>query len=489
MVFNSFEFLIFFCAFLLVYFASARIIRPIILLIASYIFYAAWRPSFLALLVLTTLVDYATALIIDSTKSAFTRQVAFVTALSINFGVLFSVKYLDFILSNIVGAGKFFDLELPPLAVNFVLPIGISFYTFQSIGYTIDVYNRKIPAERNLLFYAIYVAFFPQLVAGPIERAAHMISQYKAQHPTSPDRIASGVWLAGWGLFKKVCIADAVSPFVNAIFAEPTLYNGSYTLLASILFALQIYCDFSGYSDIAIGIARIIGIDLMINFRQPYFAGSLTEFWRRWHISLSTWFRDFLYIPLGGNRTSRLKWVRNTLTVFGISGLWHGANWTFLIWGLLHGTAIVGEDIVRRIRTRTKTPVSGAITTTYPQKVRLSGRVVGAIYTAAVVLVGWVFFRARSYSDALYILESWFRPGDVSYGTFKILGFSSIEIIETVINVTLLVVIDCIMAFRRELLFRCQNSALISLVSAVVLTYDIALWGTFGKFDFIYFQF
>ncbi len=354
MLFNSFEFAIFFASFLLLFFSAPKRARPVVTLVASYIFYAGWRPSFLLLLLLTTIVDYTTALVINSARNKALRRAALATALTINLGILFSVKYLDFILSNIVGAAGFFGVELPPLTLNVILPIGISFYTFQSVGYTLDVYNRVFPAERNLLYYALYVAFFPQLVAGPIERASHMIAQYKAQRATSADRIASGLWLIAWGLFKKMCIADVVAPFVNGIFQNPSSFNGSYTLLASALFALQIYCDFSGYSDIAIGIARIVGIDLMINFRQPYFAASLTDFWRRWHISLSTWFRDYLYIPLGGNRTSRPKWVRNTLLVFGVSGLWHGANWTFLFWGLWHGLAIVAEDLFRRIRSTAK---------------------------------------------------------------------------------------------------------------------------------------
>lgn len=495
MLFNSFEFAIFFLAFLALYFGSPRTIRPVVLLIASYVFYAAWRPSFLALLILTTLVDYTTALVIDGSKSIVWRRLALVTALTINLGVLLAVKYLDFLLSNIVGVAGLAGIELTPLALNLVLPIGISFYTFQSVGYTLDVYNRVLPAERNILYYATYVAFFPQLVAGPIERAPHMIAQYRAPHRTTPDRIASGLWLAGWGLFKKACIADAVAPFVNGVFASPSSFEGSYTLLASVLFTIQIYCDFSGYSDIAIGIARMIGVDLMINFRQPYFSSSLTEFWRRWHISLSTWFRDFVYIPLGGNRTSRPKWVRNTMLVFGISGLWHGANWTFLVWGLLHGAAIVCEDLLRRMRIRSKPRVAvsvgaaAAITATEVSGQSVGSRVLGPVYTLAVVLVGWVFFRAQTFSDALYILGSWLHPGDLRYGTLKTLGVSSVEILEITFNVMLLITVDCLIVFWRPFLNSCHQNPFLSTSAAVILTYDIALCGAFGSFDFIYFQF
>jgi alginate O-acetyltransferase complex protein AlgI len=496
MLFNSFEFAVFLTTFLILFFSAPRSTRPILLLIASYVFYAGWRPSFLILLLLTTFVDYFSALTIDVARRHSVRKAALIVALTINLGLLCAFKYLDFILSNITGAAGFFGFNSSPLALNLILPIGISFYTFQSVGYTLDVYNRRFPAERNLLYYALYVAFFPQLVAGPIERASHMIAQYKAQRSTTPDRIASGLWLAGWGLFKKMCIADVASPFVNGIFATPTSFNGSWTLIASILFALQIYCDFSGYSDIAIGIARIMGIDLMINFRQPYFSSSLTEFWRRWHISLSTWFRDYLYIPLGGNRTARPLWVRNTLIVFGVSGLWHGANWTFLIWGLWHGWAIVLEDMVRRIRPARipaalgAAPAPTALTVT---EVRFGtgviSRTLSIAYTLAVVLIGWVFFRARNFTDAFYILKSWTALGPLSYGTFKIMGLPSVEIAELFANIVLLVIVDGLTATRSRMLERFHDNLLLSTVCALVLFYDVILCGAFGSYDFIYFQF
>lgn len=496
MLFNSFEFIVFFATFSILFFSTPRHARPFILLIASYIFYAGWRPSFLLLLLFTTFVDFFSALVIDTTRRSIIRKAALITSLTINFGLLATFKYLDFVLSNVVGAAGFFGVELPPLAVNLILPIGISFYTFQSVGYTLDVYNRRFPAERSLFYYALYVAFFPQLVAGPIERAAHMIAQYKAQRPTSPERIATGLWLVGWGLFKKMCIADIASPFVNGVFASPTSYSGGYTLIASLLFALQIYCDFSGYSDVAIGIARIMGIDLMINFRQPYFSTSLSEFWRRWHISLSTWFRDYLYVPLGGNRTTRPLWMRNTLIVFGVSGLWHGANWTFLIWGLWHGMALVVEDLIRRTRRRKLVPMAvGAaptlspVTMTYPQNFGLAGAALGLAYTLVIVLVGWVFFRARTFHDAIYVLKSWTHFGSLSYGTFKVLGLSSVEILTLGVNIIILVVVDALIVTRPRLLNALRKSWVISIVGSVMLFYIIVLFGAFGSNDFIYFQF
>ena len=491
MLFNSFEFAIFFAIFLVVFFTAPKRIRPVVLLLASYIFYGAWRASFLALLLLTTIVDFTTALVMQHAKTEFWRKVALATALTINFGILFSVKYLDFVLTNLFEAAHIMGLAISPFTLGLILPIGVSFYTFQSVGYSIDVYKRVLPAERNFLYYALYVAFFPQLVAGPIERASHMIAQYKAMRSTTPERIASGLWLMGWGMFQKTCIADAVSPFVSGIFANPTAYNGSYTLLASILFSIQIYCDFAGYSNIAIGVARIIGIDLMINFRQPYFSTSLTDFWRRWHISLSSWFRDYLYIPLGGNRTTRLKWVRNSLLVFGVSGFWHGANWTFIVWGLLHGIAIVIEDLLRRrSRNRPASPnVPAQQTTTYPRANSRAVRALGWIYTLCVVVVGWVFFRSKNFTDAIYVLTSWFHLGPISYGTFKTLGLPSVEILGIALNIAVLFFFEAIFVLRPDWLANARRKLVWSTPAAVCLVYDIALLGAFGSFDFIYFQF
>ena len=483
MLFNSFQFAIFFLTFLTLFFSTPRSGRPVLLLIASYMFYAGWRPSFLVLLIATTLVDYAAARLIDSTERRSIRIAGLAASLAVNLGLLGTFKYLDFLLSNVVGTAGFFGLELPPLAVNLILPVGISFYTFQSVGYIIDVYNRRFPAERNLLFYAIYVAFFPQLVAGPIERASHMIAQCKALRPTSPERIATGLWLIGWGLFKKMCVADFVAPFVNGVYAEPAAFSGSFTLLATIFFAIQIYCDFSGYSDIAIGVARIMGFDLMINFRQPYFARSLTDFWRRWHISLSTWFRDYLYVPLGGSRTTTALWVRNTVLVFAVSGLWHGANWTFLIWGLLHGTALVGEGLVAR-----RAPAVGGIMpaarATWNPRAML-----GVIYTLTVVLVGWVFFRAKSVGDALHVLGSWASPGPLSYGTFKLLDLPSVELAVLCAHLIVLIAVEATLVHRPETFARLRQSWALSTAAAVALFYDIALFGVFGSIDFVYFQF
>ena len=473
MLFNSFEFVAFLAAFLLLYGQAPRPARPALLLAGSYLFYAGWRPSFVLLLMFTTAVDYIAARVIDGARPQPVRCAVLGLALGINLGLLGAFKYLDFALAGWVGAAGFFGVELSPWTLGWVLPVGISFYTFQSIGYTLDVYHRRLPAERDLLRYATYVAFFPQLVAGPIERAAHLLPQLRAPQAATPDRVRGGLWLIGWGLFKKMCIADLAAPFVAGVYAQPAAFNGSYTLLATGLFGLQIYCDFSGYSDIAVGVARLLGIDLMINFRQPYFARSVGEFWRRWHISLSSWFRDHLYRPLGGSRGGGWRWARNILLVFVLSGLWHGAQWTFVAWGLLHAAAMLVEGLWRRVPVSRSGVVAAA----------------GAAWTLAVVGVGWVLFRAASLADALRVLGSWAAPGPLAYGTFKALGLGSFELLLLAFNVGVLFAVDGCLASRPDRLAGLAARSGVALPAALALSFHILLFGVFGHVEFVYFQF
>ena len=480
MLFNSFEFATFFLAFCVLFFSLPRPYKPFWVLFSSYLFYVGWRPSFLLLLIATTLVDYCSARFIDSSDDVLRRRIGLCFSLAINLGLLATYKYLDFLIANLLEVvGWASGTKIPFAPLNLVLPIGISFYTFQSVGYVLDVYYKRTAAEKSLLHYAIYVAFFPQLVAGPIERAQHMIAQYKELPPTNLKRIVTGIWLIGWGLFKKMCIADLVSPVVNGIYADPKAYGGSYTLLATIFFAIQIYCDFSGYSDIAIGCARIIGIDLMTNFRQPYFSTSMTDFWRRWHIALSTWFRDYLYVPLGGSRVSLWKAARNTMIVFVVSGFWHGANWTFLVWGAIHGTVLVTERFIHR-----SFGFAANLAASSP-----IWRYLGLATTVSLVTVSWVFFRARSMADAKYILTSWMHPGAVQYGTFKMLGLPSVELLVVFTHIFILLIVDGMISSKSRLLAYCVHHSWVGMVCAAALFYDIALFGVFGKIEFVYFQF
>ncbi|OAF15846.1 hypothetical protein AYJ54_39175 [Bradyrhizobium centrolobii] len=477
MLFNSFEFLAFFVTFLVAFFSLPPRTQPVVLLIASYIFYMSWRPSFGLLLGLTTIVDYTTALMMARSRTEAGRKAAMIIALSINLGVLATIKYLDFMISNVIGVAGLFGYVIPDYALGLVLPLGISFYTFQSVGYTLDVYNRRVEAERDFLTYAQYVSFFPQLIAGPIERAGHMLPQFRITHRLAYRNVTSGLFLVGYGLFKKMCIADVVAPVVNGIYAGPAQYSGGYQLLAAVLFAIQIYCDFSGYSDVARGTARIMGFDLMINFRQPYFATSLGEFWRCWHISLSTWFRDYLFIPLGGSRGAEGTTARNLLIVFTVSGIWHGAAWTFVAWGALHGVCLVIERIFARLA---------------KPEARLgetSRRLLGWIWMISIVLVGWIFFRSASLANALVTLRSLGDLGPVSYFTLKMLGLASVELVMLAVSLAILLVIDFHLAFRPQRLQAFGEMRWLSTGVGVALAYYIVLFGIFGHAEFIYFQF
>ncbi|MDB5827338.1 MAG: hypothetical protein JWQ73_1558 [Variovorax sp.] len=481
MLFNSFEFFAFFAAFLLVYFASPFRYRPWILLVASYVFYMSWEPKFVLLLLLTTLVDFSTALVMANSGKPHVRKLAMVTALTLNFGILIVLKYGRFLVENVEAVAHSAGMGGHWNFVQFVLPVGISFYTFQSVGYTLDVYFKRTPAERNLLTYAQYVAFFPQLVAGPIERASHMIAQFKARHYFKAENVSPALWLIGWGLFKKMCVADQIAPFVNAIYTDPGNYSGSYTLLATVLFAIQIYCDFSGYSTIARGVAKLFDFELMINFRQPYFSRSLSEFWGRWHISLSTWFRDYLYKPLGGSRGTHSNTLRNVLIVFVISGIWHGASWCFAVWGLLHGMGLVVERIVRWNGLDTLGGDGRAA--------RFARGAFGWVATMLVVLVGWVFFRAGTLGDAWTVLKSFHHLTALDYGTFKVLGFASFEILLAALFIPFTFIVEWVVSKDRYQDIDELVGPRMAIVLGVALTYVILLFGVFGRREFIYFQF
>jgi alginate O-acetyltransferase complex protein AlgI len=485
MLFNSFEYAVFFAIVLLVYFRLPVRPRWPILLIASYIFYAGWQPLFVFLLMFSTVVDFTGGYVIDSAKSAFVRRLALATSVSINVGLLAFFKYYNFFATNVNGATSTLGYDITLLYIDVILPVGISFYTFQSLSYAFDVYARKLPAERNLLRYALYVAFFPQLEAGPIERAARLVPQVQKDKFADPQRFADGLWLIGYGLFKKMCISDLISPAVNGIYADPHAYNGTYLLLATALFGLQIYCDFSGYSNIAIGCAKMLGFDLMTNFKQPYFSRSLTEFWRRWHISLSTWFRDYVYFPLGGSRVSLAMSLRNIMIVFLLSGVWHGASWTFVVWGAIHGAILclerLGGIFLQRVRTWPKPLVSRHALFFYG--------VVGFFSTNVIVLVAWVFFRARSFDDATFIIGHFTALGPITYDTFRVLRYSAFDIFLTLLQLSILIVGDYLVFARPELLQRVRYARGVGISVAVLLFFNIMMFGVFEKADFIYFQF
>ena len=394
MSFISPEFVIFFSLIVPIFYLTPQRQRWLLLLIASYGFYAFGSPFYLPLIMISTLVDYVAARGIAASEDTRIRQRWLFLSLSINLGLLFVFKYYNFF-NDALGAGLgAIGLSSGLPTFELLLPVGISFYTFQSLSYTIDVYRGKLQPENHLGIMATFVAFFPQLVAGPIERATNLLPQFRQQQFWSDARVILGLRQMLWGFFKKVVIADRLAIYVNTVYNQPQDQPGQILILATVFFAFQIYCDFSGYSDIAIGAARILGYDLMQNFRQPYMARSVREFWARWHISLSTWFRDYVYIPLGGNRVSFRRNLLNLMIVFLVSGLWHGAGWTFLLWGALHGLFVVAEALAQRRGLRL-----------LPQSAWLPR----VLWTFSLICLTWIFFRANSIEDAFLILGGLLR--------------------------------------------------------------------------------
>lgn len=335
MLFNSFEFLLFFPIVCVLYFLLGKNkYRNPFLLLASYYFYMNWKPIYAVLILTSTILTYVCGLLVEKNSGEKKKQKWFlISSLVLNFGILFIFKYFNFINESIFIVLSTTGLKWTVPNLDVLLPVGISFYTFQAVGYSIDVYRGTIKAERNFITYALFVSFFPQLVAGPIERAKNLLPQFHSEHHFDADDVIEGIKQMIWGFFMKLCVADVLSSYVDAIYNNVANHNGTSMLLATLFFTIQIYCDFAGYSNIAIGVARVMGYRLMENFKQPYFALNIKEFWRKWHISLSTWFMDYLYIPLGGNRVSYSRHLLNLAITFLISGVWHGANWTFVIWG------------------------------------------------------------------------------------------------------------------------------------------------------------
>ena len=417
MLFNSTQFIIFFPAVVFLYFLFPHKLRWFMLLMASYYFYMCWKAEYIILILISTLVDYFAALQMSKATSPSKKKIYLIVSLFANIGLLFGFKYFNFFNDSIRTVFNHFNIFYNVPAFEVLLPVGISFYTFQTLSYIIDVYRNKRKPEKHLGIFALYVAFFPQLVAGPIERSTRLLPQLVKKYNFDYERVTDGLKLMLWGFFKKVVIADRVAVIVNQVYNNPTDAAGLPLLIGTYLFAFQIYCDFSGYSDIAIGAAKIFGINLMQNFRRPYFAKSIREFWQRWHISLSTWFRDYLYLSLGGNRKSKWRWYYNIMIVFLISGLWHGANWTFLIWGGLHGSYYLFSYWTRNIRLQ--------LTKLFKlDRVPNMQKTLQVLFIFHIVLFGWIFFRANNFSDAVFIITHLFTGiGDV-FVRIKEIGFS-----------------------------------------------------------------
>jgi D-alanyl-lipoteichoic acid acyltransferase DltB (MBOAT superfamily) len=400
LLFNSIDFLIFlpliFCLYWLLDNISLKL-QNLLIVISSYVFYGWWDWRFLSLIVISTLVDYSIGCRLKKEILLAKRKKLLLASILVNLGLLGFFKYYNFFLDNFISAFSFFGATIEANSLNIILPVGVSFYTFQTMSYTIDVYRKKLEPTNDLIAFSAFVSFFPQLVAGPIERATNLLPQFYQKRNFEYSKAIDGMRQILWGFFKKMVIADNCADFANKIFANPSVYSGSALALGATFFAFQIYGDFSGYSDIAIGTARLFGINLKKNFAFPYFSRDIAEFWRRWHISLSTWFKDYLYIPLGGSRGGTVQKIRNTLVIFVVSGFWHGANWTFIAWGVLNAVYYLPLMLLNQNRNHEDSVAKGKIIPSIKDVVLIS-------FTFCQVLVAWVFFRARTLLEAKFYL-------------------------------------------------------------------------------------
>lgn len=400
MFFNSIDFAIFLpIVFILYWFVCNKNLRlqNSLIVVASYVFYGWWDWRFLSLILFSTVVDYTVGVLLKTEDNQSKRKLLLWTSILVNLGFLGFFKYYNFFLDNFISAFSFFGTEINTNSLNIILPVGISFYTFQTLSYTIDVYKRKLEPTKDFIAFSAFVSFFPQLVAGPIERATQLLPQFFKKRTFDYSKAVDGMRQILWGLFKKVVIADNCAEYANQIFNNSADMNGSTLALGAMFFAFQIYGDFSGYSDIAIGTSRLFGFSLMKNFNFPYFSRDIAEFWRRWHISLSTWFRDYLYFPLGGSRGGTWMKIRNTFVIFIVSGFWHGANWTFIVWGALNAVYFLPLLLTNNNRKNLETVAQGKV---LPSLRELASM----LLTFGLTVLAWVFFRAESLSHALEVI-------------------------------------------------------------------------------------
>ena len=402
MLFNSLDFAVFLpIVFALYWFVFSKNLKRqnALLVVASYVFYGWWDWRFLSLILFSTLVDFFVGISLKNEEKPLKRKLLLWTSILVNIGFLGFFKYFNFFLENFIAAFSFFGFQFQANSLNIVLPVGISFYTFQTLSYTIDVYRRKMRATSDFIGFSAFVSFFPQLVAGPIERATNLLPQFYKKRIFVYHKAVDGLRQILWGLFKKIVIADNSAVFVNEIFSNYQDYSGGTLVLGAVLFAFQIYGDFSGYSDIAIGTARLFGFNLMQNFAFPYFSRDIAEFWRRWHISLSTWFRDYVYIPLGGSRGGTFMRIRNTFIIFIVSGFWHGANWTFIVWGALNALYFLPLMLSGKNRINTDTVAQNRILPNFKELFQM-------LTTFSITVIAWIFFRAENIGHAIdYIVQ------------------------------------------------------------------------------------
>ena len=433
MIFNSLSFAIFLpIVFFLYWFVTSKSlkIQNILLLVSSYFFYACWDWRFLFLLIFSTLLDYYTGIKMSDAKNQASKKFWFWLSIFVNLGFLGVFKYYNFFAESFATVVANFGLQVNPWTLKVILPVGISFYTFHGLSYVIDIYKDRIKAEKNFIDYSVFVSFFPLLVAGPIERATHLLPQIQKKRVFNYSRAVDGLRQILWGLFKKIVIADNCAEFANMFFDNHTEYSGSTLLLGAMFFAFQIYGDFSGYSDIALGTARLFGIDLLRNFAFPYFSRDIAEFWRRWHISLSTWFRDYLYIPLGGSKGGIWHKIRNTFIIFLVSGFWHGANWTFIIWGLLNALFIMPSIIFNTNRTNLDSVAQGKLFPSLKEVFQIG-------VTFGLTVFAWIFFRSESVGQAFDYISTIFSTSLFEIPEFRFRTKACITLVLTAVFILL----------------------------------------------------
>ena len=483
MVFNSVEFLIFlavvFCLFWLIAVKSLKL-QNFFIVAASYFFYGWWDWRFLSLIFFSTVVDYCVGRSLATEENAGKRKVLLLVSIVVNLGFLGFFKYFNFFADNLTLLLTSIGFKVNPLSLNILLPAGISFYTFQTMSYTIDVYRRQLEPTKDFVAFSAFVSFFPQLVAGPIERATHLLPQFYHIKKFDYSMAIDGTRQIIWGMYKKVVIADNCGVLANDIFNNYSLYSGSSLLLGAVYFSFQIYCDFSGYSDIAIGTAKLFGFDIMQNFAYPYFSRDIAEFWRRWHISLSTWFRDYVYIPLGGSRCSTVKKIRNTFVVFLVSGFWHGANWTFIVWGLLHAVFFLPLLVFGKNRTYLNTVSEKRVIPTGLEFLQMFG-------TFLMVTLAWVFFRADNLGMAVDYLSGIFDASLFSSTNHATKAMSK----STCLNLIFFIVMEW---FGRKDKYAIEKTGLnwyrfFRWLFYTYLIFSMLMFMEEGRTPFIYFQF
>lgn len=469
MLFNSFHYLLFFPIVSIIYWTLRKnSLRNPFLLLASYFFYMNWKPVFALLLLAVTAVAYVTGLMLEKKQAERSRKWILAIGLILCFSSLVFFKYYNFLNDSIFNLLAVVGLRWPLPSLDLLLPIGISFYTFQATGYCIDVYRRNVPAERNPLTFALFVAFFPVILAGPIQRAKNLIPQLKGEHKLLADDVIGGLKMMVWGFFMKLCVADRLGTYVDSVFNNLPMHNGVSIAIASVFYTIQIYGDFAGYSLVALGTAKTLGFNLPENFRRPYFSVTIKEFWKRWHIALSSWFGDYLYIPLGGNRVKYGRYLLNLMIVFLVSGLWHGAAWTFVLWGGLHGIYQVIEALIKK-RFGLK-------------EYKGVGKALKILFVFLLVNFAWIFFRASSIENAFLAVSKMFTEFGAPF-------ISPMAMIFGLVSAMILFIKDYADEFHPNWKLLNSSSVAVSVVTTAVLIVFIFLFGVLDSSQFIYFQF